>query len=96
MKDFEIRAIEVHSMYAWDYRWIRKVLDFASRTNLNTLVLHRNDIVDQVVFPGLVFGVPEGKAGNIFERYNAAYRKYTPTLLQGGRVRSFAGTIYGG
>ncbi len=44
MKDFEIRAIEVHSVYAWDYRWISKVLDFAKRTGLNALVLHRNEI----------------------------------------------------
>lgn len=90
MKDFEIRAIEVHSVYAWDYRWISKVLDFAKRTGLNALVLHRNDVVDQVVFPGMLFGVPEGKAGSIFERYNAAYRKiykYTPTRRSGPQLR---------
>jgi hypothetical protein len=90
MSDFEIRAIEVHSVYAWDYRWIVKVLEFAHKLGLNTLVLHRNDIVDQVVFPGFVFGVPEGKARNIFERYDNAYRKiykYTPTRRSGPQLR---------
>ena len=55
MPDFELRAIEVHSSYAWDFRWISKVLDFAHRNDLNALVLHRNDVVDQVVFPGMLF-----------------------------------------
>ena len=90
MFDFELRAIEVHSSYAWDFRWISKVLDFASRNDLNALVLHRNDVVDQVVFPGMLFGVEKGAARNIFERYDIAYRKiykYTPTRRSGPMLR---------
>jgi len=90
MSDFELRAIEVHSSYAWDFRWISKVLDFAHRNDLNALVLHRNDVVDQVVFPGLLFGVEKGAAKNIFERYDIAYRKiykYTPTRRSGPMLR---------
>ena len=90
MSDFALRGIEVHSSYAWDARWINKVLDFAARNRLNALVLHRNDIVDQVVFPGLLFGVTPGGARTIFERYNAAYRaiyRYTPTRRSGPPLR---------
>ncbi len=90
MPDFGLRAIEVHSSYAWDARWIAKVLDFASRTGLNALVLHRNDIVDQVVFPGFLFGVAPGTTRNIFERYSAAFRsiyRYTPTRRSGPPLR---------
>ena len=90
MPDFELRAIEVHSSYAWDFRWISKVLDFAHRNDLNALVLHRNDVVDQVVFPGMLFGVEKGAVKNIFERYNIAYRKiykYTPTRRSGPMLR---------
>lgn len=82
MADFGIRAVEVHSSYAWDFRHVMKVLDFAERRDLNTLVLHRNDVVEQVVFPGVQFGVEEGTCRNIYERYREAYRKiykYTPT-----------------
>jgi hypothetical protein len=95
MTDFKTRAVEVHSSYAWDYRHIVKVLVFAEKTGLNGLVLHRNDIVEQVVFPGVQFGVEEGACGNIYERYREAYRKiykYTPTrrsppLLRRGYLR---------
>ncbi|MCE1197147.1 hypothetical protein LWX53_11705, partial [bacterium] len=90
MSDFELRAIEVHSSYAWDFRWITKVLGFAHGNGFNALVLHRNDIVDQVVFPGLLFGVEKDEARNIFERYNIAYRKiykYTPTRRSGPMLR---------
>lgn len=90
MSEFDVRAIEVHSTYAWDFRWITKVLEFAHAQGLNALVLHRNDVVDQVVFPGLLFGVEPGTAKNIFERYNKAYRsiyKYTPTRRSGPQLR---------
>ncbi len=90
MPEFDVRAIEVHSSYAWDFRWISKVLEFAHDHGLNALVLHRNDVVDQVVFPGLLFGVEPGTAKNIFECYNVAYRtiyKYTPTRRSGPQLR---------
>ena len=90
MADFRIRAVEVHSAYAWDFRWIMRVLDFAEKTGLNALVLHRNDVVDQVVFPGVQFGVEEGTCGTIYERYRSAFRKiyrYTPTRRSGPVLR---------
>jgi len=79
---FSLRAIEVHSAYAWDFRWITKVLDFAQRNDLNALVLHRNDVVDEVVFPGEQYGAPPECCSNVYERYNATYRtiyRYSPT-----------------
>lgn len=79
---FSLRAIEVHSGYAWDFRWITKVLDFAARNGLNAVILHRNDVVDEVVFPGEQYGAPPGACANVYERYNATYRniyRFSPT-----------------
>ncbi len=89
MDAFGIRAIEVHSAYAWDFRWIMKVLAFAEARGLNALVLHRNDVVEQVVYPGACFGAGNSCA-NIYERYREAFRKiyrYTPTRRSGPLLR---------
>ena len=57
--DFEIRALELHSLYALDYAWIHKCLDYMTALGLNTLILHRNDIVEATVYPGALFGYEE-------------------------------------
>ena len=85
MPRFAVRALELHSAYVWDMAWMRRALDFIRAHDMTTLVLHRNDIVDLVVYPGRMFGAPEGCA-NIFERYQEIFRKlyrYTPTRRSG-------------
>jgi hypothetical protein len=85
MADFRVRALEIHSTYAWDFAWVRKALLFIREHELSALVLHRNDIVDRVVYPGRYFGAEPGRR-NIFERYRDIHRqlyKYTPTRRSG-------------
>ena len=54
--DYAVRGLELHSLYAWDYTWIMKVMDIMTKLEMNTLVLHRNDFVDAMVYPGKYFG----------------------------------------
>lgn len=85
MTRFEIRALEIHSGYVWNYDHVVRALDFIRRHDMTTLVLHRNDIVDQIVYPGALFG-SRSDATNIFERYQDIFRKlykYTPTRRSG-------------
>jgi hypothetical protein len=85
MPRFAVRALELHSAYVWDMAWARRALDFSRAHDMTTLVLHRNDIVDLVVYPGRMFGASDDCA-NIFERYQQIYRKlykYTPTRRSG-------------
>ena len=83
MADYDIRALEIHSYYAWDFDWIEKCMDFMEQEGLNALVLHRNDFIDLIIYPGKYFGCSEDKKyRNIFERYADCFRslyKYTPT-----------------
>jgi len=82
MSAFGVRALEIHSEYAWDFRWVEKALAFVAARGLNALILHRNDIVDNVVYPGRYFGADRRPYRNIFERYQDSYRtlyRYTPT-----------------
>ena len=84
MTRFVTRALEIHSNYVWDFDRIRSALDFIREHEMTALVLHRNDIVDRVVYPGTLFGVDEG--AHIFERYKSIYPKlykYTPTRRSG-------------
>ena len=62
--DFEIRALELHSLYALDYAWIHKCLDYMVALGLNTLILHRNDIVEATVYPGAIFSYKEQPGDN--------------------------------
>ena len=81
--DFEVRGLELHSRYAWDYPWVVKALDFIEKHGMNTLVLHRNDFVDLIVYPGAYFGYKEQEGdSSIFDIYSQIFRKlyqYTPT-----------------
>ena len=83
MADYDIRALEIHSYYAWDFDWIEKCMDFMELEGLNALVLHRNDFIDLIIYPGKYFGCSDDKKyRNIFERYADCFRslyKYTPT-----------------
>lgn len=80
--DFSVRALELHSLYAWDYDWIIKCLDFMVQQEFNTLVLHRNDFIDLIVYPGKYFGCSGSHYETIFDRYKEIFRnlyKFTPT-----------------
>lgn len=86
MSDFEVRALEIHSNYAWDFEWIMKSIEFMKENDMNTLVLHRNDLIDLIVYPGKYFGCEKESYHNIFERYREIFRKlykYTPTRRSG-------------
>lgn len=85
MARFAKRAIEFHSGYVWNFDWISRGIEFAQRHEMTSLILHRNDIVDMVVYPGSLFGA-SGTGRNIFERYREIYPKlykYTPTRRSG-------------
>jgi hypothetical protein len=56
MADFRVRVLEIHSTYAWDFAWVKKAIRFIPEHDLTAMVLHRNDIVDRVVYPGRYFG----------------------------------------
>lgn len=80
--EFAVRALELHSLYAWDYDWIIRCLDFMVQENFNTLILHRNDFIDLIIYPGKYFGCEKESYASIFERYKEIFRslyKYTPT-----------------
>lgn len=86
MRDYAMCALEIHSAYAWDYEWVMKAIRFASEHRMTTLILHRNDIVEQVVFPGKYFGCTRDMYASIYERYQDLFRvayKYTPTRRSG-------------
>lgn len=85
MAEFRIRALEMHSRFVWDFDRVRRSLDFIAQQGMNTLILHRNDIVDRIVWPGRYFGATED-ARSIFERYRTSFRtlyRYTPTRRSG-------------
>jgi hypothetical protein len=82
---FPIRALEMHSRFVWDFDRVRRSLDFIAQQGMTTLILHRNDIVDRIIWPGRYFGASP-QAANIFERYRDSFRtlyKYTPTRRSG-------------
>jgi len=86
MADFAVRALEIHSQYAWNYDWVKKTMEFMQSHSMNTLVLHRNDFLELIVYPGKYFGCQREKYNSIFERYQDIFRtlyKYTPTRRSG-------------
>ncbi len=81
-----MRAMELHSQYAWDYNWILQTMDFMKAMDLNTLILHRNDFIDLIIYPGKYFGYEGNEDDTIFETYSQIFRKlyqYTPTRRSG-------------
>lgn len=74
-KSFEVRALELHSQYAWDYNWIIKTMDFMKSVDMNTLILHRNDFIDLIIYPGKYFGYEAEDRDTIFEVYSHIFRK---------------------
>jgi len=83
---FRTRLLEINSQYVWEFPWVQRALRFADTHGLNTLALQRNDIIDQVVYPGRYFGADRRAYRNIFERYQDMYPtlyRYTPTRRSG-------------
>jgi len=77
---YEVRALEFHdSSHIWNIECLRKTLKFMVDKDLNTLVLHQVDIIDEIVYPGRVFGISQ--TSNIHETYEKMYRtlyRYAP------------------
>ena len=48
---FSVRGLETHTRQMWEWEHVKRLLEFAARTNLNTLVFHQNDLIDQAVYP---------------------------------------------
>lgn len=78
-----MRALELHSLYAWDFSHVMKVMDYIKALNFNTLIIHRNDIVESLEYPGSIFGYDDSVHDeSIFDVYSQCHRKifrYTPT-----------------
>lgn len=75
MDHFPVRILEVHSQLAWDQDHARRVIRFAAQHGMTGIALHRNDIVDLVVYPARYFGASEVRAyRNIHERYQDIFR----------------------
>ena len=74
MNDYKVRALEFHSMYILEYETLVKTLDFMQETGLNTLILHRNDFIDLMVYPAKYFGGKKERYDSIFDRFSDIYR----------------------
>lgn len=55
MKPFELRGLEIHTSRMWQLQAVERAIDFMSRTGLNALIFHRNDLIDALVFPTRYF-----------------------------------------
>ncbi|PRR73592.1 hypothetical protein [Neomoorella humiferrea] len=69
---YNVRALEIHDR-VWDQEHIKEVLNFMSRNNLNVLVLHANNIIDEVVWPARYYGVKT--PGNLYENYRIIFKE---------------------
>jgi hypothetical protein len=79
---FDFRGLELNSHYVWNFDWVRKSLAFIKDNNMTALVLHRNEIIDQLVYPAGVFA--EGQSfDNIFDRYRVIHRDLYKYVTRG-------------
>lgn len=53
--DFAFRGVELHSNRMWQLSHVERTLDFMRRYDMNALIFHQNDLVDQLVFPHAIF-----------------------------------------
>jgi hypothetical protein len=61
------------------------VLDYAAAHEMTGIVLHRNDLVDLVVFPGRYFGAVASSYRNNLERYRDSYEAVFASPTRGDR-----------
>lgn len=54
-RGFGHRALEFHSSLMWQWAQVAQALAFMKKFDLNALVFHQNDIVDDLVFPEAYF-----------------------------------------
>jgi hypothetical protein len=52
---YELRGLEIHNNRMWRWSAIRHALELMQRFELNALVLHQNDLVDELVLPSAFF-----------------------------------------
>lgn len=86
MAEFKERILEIHSQHVWNYGWVMKAIQFIKKHKMNGLALHRNDLIDLIIYPGKYFGTEREQYSTIFERYQEIFRKlykYTPTRRSG-------------
>lgn len=55
MAEFNFRGYEIHSTRMWQQAHIDTALEFMSKYGMNALILHQNDLQDQIVFPDKYF-----------------------------------------
>lgn len=76
---FKVRAVEIHDSAAiWNLDKIRRVLTFMVKNNMNTLIFHENEIVDKVVYPGILYGA-SNKIKNSYEIHKKIFYKIYET-----------------
>lgn len=51
MSGYQFRGYEIHSSRMWQKAQVDLALDFMKRYDLNALIFHQNDLIDQLVFP---------------------------------------------
>ncbi len=83
MEKFTHSLIEIHSNYAWDAEKTLRAMDFAVANEMTGVSFHRNDFVDQLLFPSnYIAPMSRNEYSNISEIYDELYRKmykYDPT-----------------
>jgi len=83
MEKFAHSLIEIHSNYAWDAEKTLRAMDFAQANGMTGVAFHRNDFVDQLLFPSRYISPSrKEKHTNISEIYDEVFRtmyKYDPT-----------------
>ncbi|NHN34911.1 hypothetical protein [Paenibacillus agricola] len=55
MQTFELRGLEIHNARMWRWSAVERALEFMAETDLNALIFHQNDIIDNLVFPKAYF-----------------------------------------
>jgi hypothetical protein len=53
--DFKLRGLEMHSSRMWRWQSISRAFEVMEKTNLNALIFHQNDLIDQLVIPRAYF-----------------------------------------
>lgn len=55
MKKFDLRGLEIHSSRMWQWKQVELAFDVMTKTGLNALIFHQNDLVEQLVLPAKYF-----------------------------------------
>jgi hypothetical protein len=55
MIQFQFRGLELHNSRMWRWASVERVLDIMDRLDMNALIFHQNDLIDQLVRPKAYF-----------------------------------------